>query len=247
MRISIIILAAILAIIGIIRPTTIPRWLTIISIAIVLVMGILEIISDIRQSKQKKKEQYTNILKPKSSIILSSNRRTFSKLQIGDPGPTFEFGGGVNERFFSNLLRANYFVLKTEEGQIKLSMMIRDRTGKIVAEIDKNEWKVNPNNSFDRNYSKNALEVKDSYGDIILQVRLLKDRVQLQAKFYGRIGGYPNIKNCHGVEIGIDKSKENHPGVIHFLGPDAPSRLKFEPIFKYPSDHHLGEFVEKKK
>lgn len=58
-----------------------------------------------------------------------------------------------------------------------MSLVIRDRSGRLVAEIVNNEWKVNPQNAWDRNYSADALEVRDPTGDIVLQVKALADRI----------------------------------------------------------------------
>ncbi len=87
---------------------------------------------------------------------------------------------------------------------------------------------------WDRNYSQNALEIKDNTGDIIFQIRLIENRVQLQAKIYDSNG---NGIGIHGDEKGgyIELTGINHP-VLNF---------KIEPIFKYPSDLHLGEFISK--
>jgi hypothetical protein len=99
----------------------------------------------------------------------------------------------------------------------------------MIAEIINNEWKVNPHNAWDRNYTKDALEVRDPSGDIVLQVRVIENRVQLQAILYtsdGNILGF--------VDGGFGK------GLIVF-----DRKHKIKPIFKYPSELHLGKFVEK--
>lgn len=130
--------------------------------------------------------------------------------------------------------------VEEEEGQIKVSTLVRDRFGRAVAEISKNDWKTNPHNSFDRNYSRNALEVKDSASDIVLQVRLLKDRVQLQAKFYDATG--------RGVGFGMGRGSDGRlGGIMEFTGAKRPAlTMSIQPIFKYPSDMNLGKFVDAK-
>jgi hypothetical protein len=128
----------------------------------------------------------------------------------------------------------NQLTIVKENGQVKVSTIIRDRTGRIVAELVRNEWKVNPNNSFDRNYSSDALEVKAGDGDIVLQVKVLPDRIQLQAKFFASNGrGFAFVRSFD----------PNRPGgMIEVLGNDHPVFLaKIEPMFKYPSERHLGE------
>jgi hypothetical protein len=237
MRIVIIILAAILAAISWLKPDKPIKWLAYTCVAIILLTAILEIANQRKERRGKAKEQFTGILHPKSKILVSSDLKNLPKIEIADTGSTIEMGSGKNQDFLDRLLKENNFTLEVEKGQIKITLLIRDRTGKAVAEIVKNEWKVNPNSSFDRNFSKNALEVKDLSGEIIIQVRLIEDRIQLQGKFYHPDGS--------GVEIGILSKDKNYPGGIHFLGPDTPSTLKIEPIFVYPSDQHLGELRKK--
>jgi hypothetical protein len=85
--------------------------------------------------------------------------------------------------------------------------------------------------SFDRNYNKSALEVKDKYGDIVLQILLLSDRIRLEGKFYNETGeGVALIGRKDGVILNI---KHNY------------SKFDYDlvPIFKYPSNLHFGELA----
>jgi len=237
MRIAIAILAAIGALLSWFKPGRPIKWVTYLCVAIIIVTAIFEVISQISERKEKAKAQFTGVLRPKSKVLLSSEPGNLPKIEIADTGSTVEIGSGTNREFFYRLLKDNNFKLEAEKGQLKVTLLIRDRTGNAVAEIIGNEWKVNPNSSFDRNYSKNALEIKDLTGEIILQIRLIEDRIQLQGKFYHSDGS--------GVEIGILGIDKNYPGGIHFLGSDTLSELKVQPIFVYPSNQHLGELRKK--
>ncbi len=115
-----------------------------------------------------------------------------------------------------------------------MSILINDKRGKLVGELIDSEWKIKPNDLWDRNYSKNALEIKDDTGDIIFQVILIDNKVQLQGKFYNSTG------NGWGIF-----GKKGGRGNITPLGPNSPfPDVKIEPIFKYPSDLHLGERID---
>jgi hypothetical protein len=153
-------------------------------------------------------------------------------MEFGSSGAVFLFAGPQGTpliRFADD----NQLIIETDNEGIKVSITIRDRFGKIVAELARNEWKINPNASWDRNYSANALEVKDDRGDIVLQVRLVGNRVQLQAKFYDSTG--------RGIAIG--QTDEPAPGgVMEFSKPGDALKLHIEPLFKYPSDLHFSEF-----
>ena len=48
--------------------------------------------------------------------------------------------------------------------------MFRDFNGKIVAEMNENEWKINPNNYFKRNYDAQGIEVIDQEGITKFQI-----------------------------------------------------------------------------
>jgi hypothetical protein len=159
-------------------------------------------------------------------------------LEFGDSGAIFIFAGPQGTPLFK-IADDNDITIEIEDGELKVSTKIRDPEGHIVAEIVKSEWKVNPDKSWDRNYAKNALEVKDPSGDVVLQVRLVEDRVQFQAKLY----------DATGRRIGFGKilGPEGWGGAIEFTGPNKPELdLKISPLFKYPSALHLGEFVNGK-
>jgi hypothetical protein len=85
---------------------------------------------------------------------------------------------------------------------------------------------------WDRNYSKDALEVKDETGRIVLQIKLLPDRVQLQGEWW----------KDELTGLGLVKAKKGG-GLMVLFGPkfkreNAPA---IEPLFLYPSETHLGE------
>jgi hypothetical protein len=85
-------------------------------------------------------------------------------------------------------LTKSQFTAEAVDGEMKVSTQIADEDGKLIAEIIRNEWKINPNGSWDRNYSSDALEVKDAQGNIILQVRVLMDHIQIQGMWWIDMG-----------------------------------------------------------
>lgn len=80
--------------------------------------------------------------------------------------------------------------------------------------------------------------MKDGAGRVILQVRLLTDRVQLQGIFYDATGKW--------MYFGESINGDGEGGNILFGGIDTKNTVppKIEPIFKYPSNRHLGEHLE---
>jgi hypothetical protein len=92
---------------------------------------------------------------------------------------------------------------------------------------------------WDKNYTKNALEVKDRRGRIALQVLLFADAVRVQGEWW--------TEDHNGARIlrpyPFDRVKTGPVFVMMspYLHPDEPH---IEPIFKYPSKEYWGEFVE---
>jgi len=189
------------------------------------------------QNQEERKKAYTGRLQPEKKILFSGKDHIYRDLEIGDSGALLRNVGLEGTPIF-HFIEVNDIVIEVEDGQLKLSTKIRDKKGQIIAEIIKNEWKVNPQNSWDRNYSQNSLEVRDTTGDIVLQVKLVEDRLQFQAKLYDSTG--------RGFAIGKSFGPEKRGGIIEQTNPNHPNLIivSIKPMFKYPSELHLGEFVE---
>jgi hypothetical protein len=156
-------------------------------------------------------------------------------VEFGDSGAILRYTGPQGSPLFT-FAEDTRLTIVSENGKVKVTVTIRDKTGRVVAELIKNAWKVNPQNSWDRNYTDDALEVRDPSGDVVLQVKALPDRIQLQAKFYDSSG--------RGFGFGKVLGPDGWGGGLEFTGPANPQlRLKITPMFKYPSDLHLGELV----
>ncbi len=156
------------------------------------------------------------------------------KIELGDSGAILAFSGPKGDALL-RMFGDSSLVIENRDGQVEVSTKVKDREGTLIAELVRNEWSINKNTAYDRNYSTDALEVRDSTGDIVLQVRAAGDRIQLQGKFYGR--------NDKGVGIGKMIGPDGKVGgCIEITGPERPEmRLHIEPIFKYPSSQHLGQ------
>jgi hypothetical protein len=173
------------------------------------------------------------VLEPKVETFYSAQTNSSEQqLQIGDTGPVFA-ASRLNATPLSRIWKEDDLLIETINGRLKVSTKIRDQRGTLVAELNRNEWKVAPSPKvWDRNYSDDTLEVKDETGRIVLQIKLLSDRLQLQGEWWkDEING-----------VGLFKTRDNG-GIIAIFGTgfkrkDAP---EIEPLFVYPSDSHLGE------
>jgi len=172
---------------------------------------------------------------PNAETILSVRDRAVGRLiQIGQSSSFIDFAApqGVPFLQFAN----NYeLTIDSVGGGLEVSTQVRDRQGHIVAELIKNEWKVAPPpRTWDRNYNRTALEVRDEDGNVVLQVRLFPDRVQIQGEWWMdenrgiRIVGYPGEGGR--FEIFGTKFRPNDADPIRQM-------------FVYPSDNHWGELV----
>jgi hypothetical protein len=169
------------------------------------------------------------------TILFSTKDNIFPTIELGHSGTKFVWMGPEGTPMFV-LPEDQYIILSKERGQVKLSAKIRGKDG-VVAEIVDNEWKVNPQNAFERNYNESALEIKDHptldnpQGEIILQIILLKDRIQFQGIFYNEHGGWSAFFGAPGLDFEPSRNRSR------------PDTIK--PIFMYPSIKFLGKSVEK--
>jgi hypothetical protein len=162
------------------------------------------------------------------------------QLELGSSGTIFAYIGPQGQplmQFFNDC----HVTIEIRESKITrrrrllVSTQVRNAQGGLIAEIVSNRWQVNPQASFDRNYRRDALELKDASGDVILQARLVADRVQLQAKFRDATG--------RGVAIGNGPIPAGG-GVMEVTGSAHPHlNLHITPIFRYPSSRYFGKLV----
>ena len=171
-----------------------------------------------------------------------SNAGALPKLEMGDSGSMFMFAGPQGQPLFQIFddghltieIRQNRI---TKRGRLLVSTQVRNAQGGLIAEMVRNEWQVNPAASFDRNYRRDAIEVKDATGDVILQARLVGDRVQFQAKF----------RDANGQGVAIGKGVDQNGvvgGIIEITGHAHPQLLMhIQPMFRYPSSRYFGKLI----
>jgi hypothetical protein len=182
--------------------------------------------------------RYFGQLIPGRRLLFSSTSRVSNppRVEIGNSGSIFIYGGPAGKPLFD--FYGSTLTIETIRGQVKVSTEIKDGEGHLLAELVRNEWRVSPSpNTFDRNYNADTLEVKNAEGQIVLQVKVLADRIQLQCEWRG--------SNDKGVRLVKSNDPTKPGGFIVIFGPnqkpaDAPP---IKPLFKYPSDLHFGELL----
>ena len=143
-------------------------------------------------------------------------------IEIG-PGSGFSFDKDNHEPF--NIM-GDTLRFDTENSELKFSMTIRDREGNKIVGIDKNVWKIQPNLSWDHNYTSDSLEVLDLRGRVVLHVQLLKNGVRLNEESYSEQHGSIRLNDGSGPTSDPDFHKE------------ALSKW-----FKYPSSQYWGQWA----
>jgi hypothetical protein len=229
-KIALIVLFLAMSLFGWYKPLAVPDWFPVTATGLFVLAVIFQIIFLI---KKPKKRFPGEMLSRDAKVILSAKDAVYPELEFGDSGAVFSVRepGTPAFEFFKN----SHLTVMEDDGRIKVSTTVYDCKGRLVAELVDNEWQINKKTSFDRNFTDEALEVEDSNGDIILQVRLVEGCVQLQGKLYGPNG--EGVAICRGVS-----ANGNPNGIIETTG-KKHNRLMSQivPMFRYPSESHLGE------
>jgi len=117
--------------------------------------------------------------------------------------------------------------IQIRDGKLYVSVIIRGNNGDLIAEIRDNEWKLNQR--FDRNYSDNALEVRDKSGYVVLQIVNFGDVIHFAGTFY----------NNNGYAVSFVPFEDLTAAIA--FGPSVKDlQFHIDPIFEYPSELHFG-------
>lgn len=196
--------------------------------------------------------QETGILIGPEDYYLAPEQNIYPILRIGQSTATFVNNDPTGEVVFPFLEDMGLKVW-VENGEMKLSVKIRDCDGDLVAEIIGNEWKVRSDKRWDRNYNWEALEVRDPSSDVVLQVVMEPTLIRFAAKMFNSDGEGFMLASIPATEQ--DVAKHQMEGIPLDLGehiafyhkaynpPAEPFDYDIEPIFRYPGDRHLGELL----
>lgn len=239
----------------------VPLWSKISVSALALILVGTQVTSIVQEKQEDATLRYVGILKGEPITMLSAQKQVYPRLKLGQSDTFFIWQGEQGEPLIKFLDDAG-LTIWVDKGRLKVTTIVRNSKGEIIAEINANEWMINEQTKWDRNYNKNALEVKDDKGDIVLQVILGEGYVQLAGKFYSSTGEGFAIGSSRFSEEDVLKHEQGElkliaaadgpqefkvgdiTGVIEVRPPGIPLELKIDPIFKYPSKLHLGELLK---
>ena len=107
----------------------------------------------------------------------------------GDSGSRLVYIGAEDSVDFGRFARNAGLRIERGKHGMEISTPVLDRSGKKIANIEKNHWTVVAQPEiWDKNYTDNALEIKDSRGEVVLQLRFLPDRLQIAVEWRDQFG-----------------------------------------------------------
>lgn len=118
--------------------------------------------------------------------------------------------------------------------QYKLTLTLRNEKNEILAKIKDNVWQRSSILTLDKNFTKDALEILDKEGEVVLRVMILNDALDFFGKFY----------NVKGDGVAFYESKDPRGGIIEIKRNGEKLEAKIKPIFKYPCPEYPG-IIEK--
>jgi hypothetical protein len=126
--------------------------------------------------------KFSGLLTPKEHKILFSEKTNRIRIEMGQSGLFLD--QIKNGDLLFPFLKREQLRVELVNDSYKFSTKITDKSGELIAAITDNEWSVAPPRSYDRNYDENALEVLNNFGDVVLQVQALPDRIQIQGVWW---------------------------------------------------------------
>lgn len=216
-----LILTFIVAVLGLIAQRyykdKLPNWLFVVIVAILFVSLIGAVY---QQHQDELAAQYAENSGKLTGTIEDKNV-TYPILKIGTA--QFVQQGPQGTPMF--MIGSDPLTVWLENGELKVNLTLRDQNGDVIAKLVANEWQVNPNLIFDRNFDDRALEVINAKGDVVLQLVFDGTAVQFCGKFY----------LSDGSQVGIGDN------IIEKAPAGTPLKLTFAPIFKYPSTQYPAQ------
>ena len=167
---------------------------------------------------------------PKSEVVFQIGPNAKAQLTWKGAKNSPQFGGlGSYIEFDRN-----------KDGQLVANTLIRDREGHMLVEIVDNEWRVS-SAAWEKNYTRDSLEVKDGDGRVVFQLRMFADRAEFQAEWWNRDGNGVRFVQVKDHPDSPDSDKRGFQVVVMnpAFHPDDPA---IQPLFRYPSKKYFGLF-----
>ena len=187
-------------------------------VMLTITASVLGIVSYVHYRIDKQHSSATGMISPPSFASVKYLSIGSTRFLIDSPEGVFLKDGDIP-----------VLTMNIKDRKLLVTTTIRDTRGNIVAELKNNEWRVNKNNIFDRNYTNNALEVRDQSGKIALQVVHFGDTIHLAGIFHCR-NGWTNVF----------MPLPEGGAIIDIKPPGKEPEHSIQQIFEYPSELHFG-------
>ena len=188
--------------------------------------------------------EQANLKEDEEKIAVSGTIKGGEKISMGGYFVTVSLGNILNIYSMDSLengmlvnldLKGAYdqtpFTIKFKNSTLYISVTLRDMDGNIVAEIKDNEWEINKNNYFKRNFDSNGFEVIDKSGILKLQIFIReKDLIFIHGVLKDKSGYIIIAQRDWGGTRHVEMSREE----IIKQSEAIPN------MFKYPSEKYLG-------
>ena len=128
--------------------------------------------------------QQVGTLKPKYPKIHRGSDESYTSVGVDQNSQvyTVQMSEGV---IVQPLGRYAPFSISRDKNGLLISAIVHSLDGKIIAKIQDNEWVLNPNNYFRKNFDRSALEVIDEYDIPVLQVEYVDEsRIKIGGIFH---------------------------------------------------------------
>jgi hypothetical protein len=146
-----------------------------IAISLLALSSVIAILNNFHAFAKDPSSQQVGTLKPKYSRTYKDSDESYSGVGIDQNSQIFvvQMSNGV---VFQPLGRYAPFSIRKKNDELLISVIIHSLDGKVIAKIIDNEWELNPNNYFRKNFDRSALEVIDEYDIPVLQVEYLDEK-----------------------------------------------------------------------
>lgn len=217
-----------------------PENLKFLFIVLGAIFGVLVVVSGflvnyydkkIKENEKKKSSLEGSVTPPKADELTG-----YFKVLLGGANMSYSMDYIKHNKEINPLKKAYGidFPLKiTFKDTPLISGTFKSWDSKVIAILENNEWKINPNNYFERNYNNSSLEIIDEYNIPILQVEYINEQViLLKGVFF----------QDEDLIIVNDSSSILNNGNITF-DMILKQGKTINKMFKYPSSTHFGEKI----
>lgn len=184
-------------------------------IVIALVIGVVDFHQQRERDRAELCHQYSGIIKSQTK-----SSAEYPVLSTGGDIPA-ELGWRWGPDKPMMRLGSEPVFLRLDEGRARISFSFRDSSGAVIGYVRNNEWKVSASAILEHNFNEDSLEIIGQHNEILVQLRVVGERVLLAGTFYSSEGG-STPPFIYGPWLGRGEGDEAR-------------------LFRYPSCMHPGE------